>query len=246
VGDDDVRPRRPDEDDDDRPRRRSSDADDDDRPRRRRRRPARSRGGAGKTLLVLAGIGLVLLLCCGGIIGAVALAGAPKWQEFKSPGGYTIDLPAAPRTDMAKIAGKHGPVQPGVTHEGTILIGRLEEYNIVYVDIAPDVRFANTDEQIIDIMVDGMKNAQPPARILATRKVTVSGYTARELEMSIDGQSVLGRIVVTRSRLYAVLAGGRFTRSTDPRLRRFVDSFKIDEPRRAGEPAAGNPPLPKW
>jgi hypothetical protein len=194
---------------------------------------------------VLALLGLVLLLGCGGIIGAVIWAGGPKWREYRSPaGGYTVDLPADPRPDMAQIAAKHGPVQPGVTYEGTILLGRLEEYSVVYTDIAPDVRAANTDDRLLDLMTDGIKNAEPPARIRSSKNVTVSGYPGRELEIDAGGQHLLARVVVTRTRLYTVISGGPLTAANEPRVRRFVESFMLTNPRPA-DPPADDEPVPR-
>jgi hypothetical protein len=213
----------------------------DDRPRRRRRPPAK--GGGGSLLLILGAVAVLLLLACGGIIGAVVWAGKPKWEEFRSPaGGYTVELPAKARPDMAQIAAKHGPIPPGVTCEGTILLGRLEEYSVVYTDINPLERFGNTDDRLLDQAADGLKNAQPPARVLSSKNVTVSGYSGRELELDMQGQKRVVRIVVTRTRVYRVIAGGPLTPTTDPRVRRFVESFKLTEPKPAAVPVVDEDP----
>jgi hypothetical protein len=219
---------------------------DDDRPRRRRRRArpaARPQSGNGRVLVVLTVVGLLFLLACGGVAGLVYWAGQPKWQEFKSAGGgYSIDLPAAPRQDMAKIAGQHGPVQPGVTYEGTILVGRLEEYSIVFADIAPMVRATSTDEQLLDEMVKGMDEGEPPVKVRSSRAITVSGFPGRELDLDIGGQQHLARVVVAKTRLYTLVAGGPLASRAGPRARRFIDSFKVTDPRLLNAANEAEPP----
>lgn len=213
------------------PRRTRAEDDDDDRPRRRRRRPPKSSGRG--LLLVLGGIGLLLLLACGGIIGAVVLAGRPNWQEFRSPtGNFTVDLPAKARPDMAQIAGKQGAFKPGVTCEGTLLLARLEEYCVVYGDLPPGPRGPADDDRILNAALEGIKNAQPPGRVISEKPITVSGFRGREVELRIGEQRRLARIVLTPRRIYTVIAGGPFTDPDDANVRRFIDSFKITEPRR--------------
>jgi hypothetical protein len=223
------------------PRRTPGGDDYDDRPRRRRRPPKRSGRGV---LLVLGAVGLLLLLGCGGVIGAVVWAGTPRWEEYRSPnGGYTVELPAKARADMAKIAANHGPVPPGVVYEGTLLLGRLEEYSIVYTDLAPDLRFGNTDEMILDQALKNLREGPVPATIISTKDVTVSGYKAREVKLRLKEQNLLSRIVVTPTRLYTAIAGGPFTGADEPRVRRFVESFKLNAERRDDDPA---PAGDKW
>ncbi|HYH69182.1 MAG TPA: hypothetical protein VD866_31095, partial [Urbifossiella sp.] len=211
------------------PRRTPGGDDYDDRPRRRQRPP--KRGGRG-VLMACGCIGLLMLLACGGVIGAVVWAGKPKWEEYRSPNGkYTVDLPAKARTDMAELAAKHGPVEPGVTYEGTLLLGRLEQYIVTHVEIDADLRNTQTDAQLLDEVVKHMREDPPPAEVLSWKDITVSGYKARELHLRMDGQSALARVVVTRTRVYTVIAGGPFTPVTEPRIRRFVESFKLNEPK---------------
>lgn len=208
-----------------------SDPDGGPRPRRRAR-PRPQPGGCGKVWFWLLLLGFLTILGCGGLVGIVFVAGGPQWQEFKSgAGGYTVDLPAAPRPDMAAIAANHGPLQPGVTYEGTILVGRLEEYGIVYADIEPGVRAASTDAEILDNAVKAIVEDDPPVVVKASRPVTVSGCPGRELELQIEGQVMLARVVVARTRLYTVLAGGPLTKYGEPRLKRFVESFRVTDPR---------------
>jgi len=210
---------------------RRSPGEDDDRPRRRRRPPPPKRG-CGGLAIVLGVIGLLMLLACGGVIGAVVWAGKPRWEEYRSPtGNYTVELPAKARTDMADFAAKNGPVPPGVVCEGTILLGRMEEYSIVSAAFGPGGRFGITDEKILDEALKNLREGPTPARIVSTKDVTVSGYKAREVQLRLKEQNLLARIVVTPTKLYTVIAGGPFTDADEPRVRRFVESFKLNEPK---------------
>ncbi|QDU20188.1 hypothetical protein [Urbifossiella limnaea] len=195
----------------------------------RRRRPKKS--GNGPVLLVLGAIGLLVLFSCAGLVGVVVWSGKPRWEEFRSPaGGYSVDLPARARTDMADLAAAHGPVEPGVVYEGTLLLGRLEEYRVTHGDLDAEVRNTQTDAEILDGMVKNLRDDPPPAEVVSTKDITVSGFPARELHLRVEQQSALVRVVVTRTKWYTVIAGGPFTPVTEPRLRRFVESFKLNDP----------------
>ncbi|QDU20187.1 hypothetical protein [Urbifossiella limnaea] len=212
----------------------------DDRPTRRRRPPKRGNGRV--VLLVVVGVGVLMLLACGGIGGSWYVAAQPRWEEFRSPnGGYTVSMPAKARPDMGKIVAKQGGNFPGVTFEGTLLLARLEEYCIAYGELPPGPRGPGAAERVIDAAVDGMKNGPQPAQVVSSRPVTVSGYQGREVELRIKTQARLARIVVTPTRVYTVIAGGPFTGTGEPRVRRFVESFQLTEPNPAG---GGNAPPP--
>ncbi|MFO0800292.1 MAG: hypothetical protein U0804_22725 [Gemmataceae bacterium] len=199
-----------------------------DRPTRRRRPPKR---GNGPVFLVLGAIGLLVVISCAGLVGVVVWSGKPRWEEFRSPvGGYSVDLPAKARPDMADLAAAHGPVEPGVTYEGTLLLGRLEEYRVTHGDLDAEVRNTQTDAEILDGMVKNLRDDPPPAEVVSSKDLSVSGYPARELHLRVEQQSALVRVVVTRTKWYTVIAGGPFTPVTEPRLRRFVESFKLDAP----------------
>ncbi len=217
------RPRR-DRDDDDRPRRR----DRDDRPRRRPPPPPRGRGVLF-WLLILGGVFVLLTVgCCGGLYLVIP---GPKWQKHESArGGFKVDLPAAPRNDMDKIAGEKP--DPNAPMEGTILFGRFEEYAIVYRDIpAHELRFT-TDKHLLDEAVKGMKESGEVQSVLRQKDITVGGYPAREVEFSAKGGGwFASRIIIADSRVYVIIAGGRFAKPGNENARRFLDSFEITDPK---------------
>jgi hypothetical protein len=205
----------------------------DDRPPRRRprrRRPAPRPAGRGPlfwVLMVFLGLTLVGVSCCGGLLWVAR----PQWRTYESAaGGFKCELPAAPRTDMARIAGV--PNDPDVKIEGTILWGKLEEYSVVYAEIDPGKRQTTTDEALIDEAVTEAINDTPGTRKESERAVTVSGFPGKEVVFyhPDDGRALM-RVVVADTRIYIVVAGGRFASADEPRVRRFINSFEITDPR---------------
>ncbi len=201
----------------------------DERPQRRRRPPAPPGRGVFFWLVVCGGL-LVLLTfgCCGGLY--LLLPGA-KWQKHESvKGGFKVDLPAAPRDDLPKLAGKERA--PGVQMEGTILFSRAEEFAVVYGDAGPAGQQFGADKQQIDEAVKGMQSTGDVRAVLSQKDITVGGFPAREVEFSAkSGGWYVARIVVAEGRVYVLIAGGRFARPGNENARRFLDSFEITDPR---------------
>jgi hypothetical protein len=170
-------------------------------------------------------LGFFIFLCCGGVY----LGGRPTWRTHHSvAGGFRVELPAAPKANLARWAGIQN--DPRVNVEGTILLMRLEDYGVVYVDIDPFKRAQLTDDAIIQEAITGMKEATPGARVLRSDPVTVSGFPGREVVVDAPGEGVaVGRVVVAETRLYIAITGGRFADPGGERARRFLDSFEITD-----------------
>jgi DNA-directed RNA polymerase subunit RPC12/RpoP len=196
-------------------------------PGRRSRRRRRPRPKSRSAWPIIALILLVIFGLCGGSAGLFFWAARPQWWQYDSPGGgFSVELPAAPNKDMKRLAGiKENEI---VSVEGTLLLSRLEDYAIVYAEIDPTIRRNSTDDQVVQLALDGMIAETAGTKVLHDEWVTVTGWRAREVGLSIpgDGQA-LSRLVVAGTRLYVVAAGGRFASYNDPRLRRFIDSFRI-------------------
>jgi hypothetical protein len=140
---------------------------------------------------------------------------------------------------MAELAKtKH---QQNVGIEGTLLLGRLEEYSVVYTDVP----VMGNPDATLDAAVQGMKKGEggeTPVKVLSEKPVTVSGYPGREIVFSHpEGGTYQARLVVAGGRLYIATAGGPWVSAAgNERTRRFLDSFQITNPNAAG-PAGGNP-----
>jgi hypothetical protein len=190
-------------------------------------------------MMVFLGLALVGVLGCGGLLWAMR----PQWRTHESAaGGFKCELPASPRKDMAMIAGVQD--EPGVNIEGTILWSKLEEFSVIYAEIDPWKRSTMTDDAIINEAITTAVADSPGTRKTSERPVTVNGFTGKEIVLEIPdyGPGVM-RIIVADTRLYIVVAGGRFASPNEPRIRRFIDSFEITDPRLlgAGRRRAGRP-----
>jgi hypothetical protein len=69
-------------------------------------------------------------------------------------------------------------------------------------------------------------------RVVREQKLAVSGFPAREVEfLGNDGGTYIARVVIADTRLYIVVGGGRFVRPGNANIRRFIDSFKVTDPK---------------
>jgi hypothetical protein len=209
----------------DRPRpRREPDFDDEYDPPRRRR-PSRS---SGRGPLVVIGIifGVLFLgscTCCGG---GYALLPDENWRTYQSPqGGFSVEIPVEPKQDMKAYGVKP---DSGVRVEGGLLWKRGEFYTISYGEVTPKFARAASDDQILREMVQAL-STNPESRVLRDTPITVSGFPGREVEFAeTDGGTNLARVVLADRRVYVVMGGGRFVKTGNPNIRRFVDSFKVN------------------
>lgn len=181
----------------------------------------------------LIGITLGLCVCCGLV---ATLVPEPDWQTFESPqGGYSVDLPAEPRDDMANRIRltQRREFQEAVV-EGTTLWTRAENFSVAYWDIPSTRQRARvkTDEQLLDDVIRWATN-DPEVRVVLRREsMEVSGFPAKEFEYQTRKQgTITGRVVIADSRAYLLIAGGRFARPESELVRQFLDSFAITDPK---------------
>ncbi len=163
--------------------------------------------------------------CCGGVY---LLLPGEEWQTHNSAaGGFSVELPAKPQSNM-----QLPDQQPGenMKVEGTMLWKRVEEYVVIYADIPPArIRGASADT-ILDEAVRGMETQGEVRRVVRQENIKVSGFPGREIEfVGKDGGTYLSRVIVADSKLYVLVAGGRFTRPGNASIRRFMNSFKITD-----------------
>jgi hypothetical protein len=215
-----------------RPLPRYEDEDEEDRPRPRRRDPERH-GEPGPARKSAAPLFWGVIVGCLVVIGLIALVVwklrhvPAEWRTYESPrGGFKVDLPAAPRTDLGRQA--ELPTVPGTSAEGTT--HRRDHYAVLWGEI-PNRQW-RTDEQIID---DTVSEARGPRRAVFLEKgepFTVGGFPARDVLMtSFDGDSGVLRVIVADTRLYVLVAVGPDLDEDDPDVRRFLNSFEITDPR---------------
>jgi hypothetical protein len=200
-----------------------------DRPRERRRRPKPPPPAPVPVVKILLGIGLLvsLVLGAGGFL-VWRLANRPAdWRTHESArGGYKIEMPAAPRNDIASRTGIRHSGDNKI--EGTLYRGK--EFVIVWSDF-PGGREFSTDEELIDASINGLREDSRDWQITVGPMITVGEFSARDVTFAApDAATYIYRVVVTDARLYFVIAAGGFA-SDDPDVRRFVDSFEVTDPK---------------
>jgi hypothetical protein len=205
------------------PSRRDDRDDRDDRPRRRPRPEPRS---PTKLIVGVCVLGALILLGGGALVWRAATKPA-EWRTHESVrGGFKIDLPAPPRSDMAARGGV--PLQPGAEVEGTV--HRRFEYAVVWADFPNGRNPGVTDEQILDASIAGMGQGMPGARVTPGPALKIGPFNAREATVHAGGQGTyVTRVVVTESRLYVIAVGGPGATTNHPDVRRSVESFAVTD-----------------
>ena len=180
------------------------------------------RGTRFGLMVTAATVGLGACGCCG--LAAVVLPG-PEWREYESErGGFRVELPADPGDLDEEF-----PQRQGKTVEGAKLWTRAEYYTVTYLDRAAAGR--KPDAQVLDDFLRDLAANPKVRRVSRDEEVEVGGFPGREFEYEgRRGGTYTGRVVVTGSRVYVVLAGGRFTRPGDENVRYFLDSFEFTDP----------------
>ncbi|HXD86249.1 MAG TPA: hypothetical protein VN641_07135 [Urbifossiella sp.] len=227
-----ARSRRDDDDDDfedDKPR---------PRPRRSSNRPRRGQSTAGglKALYIGGGVIAGLLVLGGLVFGIVKLAGGKReFKTFSPPGGQcSILLPGTPTEQNQMIMGMQLRVFAVENRRGG--------YGIAYLQLPPMNMFD------LNGAIQGFAGAYNGTVI---HKELHPNYAEFEVETQKPKGFAAGRIVVHRGRLYQYFALGRDARLSNPDVRTFIDSFKVEDgplpweqqPAKAAQPPA-RPPAP--
>src|SRR5262249_49462576 len=92
-------------------------------------------------ILIAGGVGL----CC---VGVMLVMPGHKWRPVESPaGGFKVELPAEPRTDL-RVRG----MKPGFKFKvlGAKLWARQEEYIVLHGDIPAADRQKKSDDELLD------------------------------------------------------------------------------------------------
>lgn len=204
------------------------DEDDDDRPRRRRP-PKKS--STGPTLLILGGLGLLVLLVCGGGIGwfVVSLTKSvtfkeSDWREHSLfDGGATVQVPVTLTPDPILNPGF------GVTaHKDRWEAAGIKDAAFAFgvIDcqannpITLDEVYSEERDEIVKVV---------QGRVVNERTLTIQGCPAKEFEVAAGNATVVCRYVYlserNRKRFFVIMAGGRNMTAAD--RAKFIESFRI-------------------
>ena len=195
-------------------------------PRNKRRNKKKSgRSPLFWIIVILLALGLFTCLACGG--GMLILA-TPRWIKHESErGGFTVEFPAKLNTRIAQDAKLE--LKPDEAVEGAALIGRAEFYWVWHIKYEGRWQNFADDEAVIDEVLKHLTKNGKKGEVEKSTPKKVDGCAAREVVIQrVDGQVYHCLVVVGKTRLYIVAAGGPFM-DTDPpaRVRFFFDNFHL-------------------
>ena len=129
--------------------------------------------------------------------------------------------------------------------EGTVLWKRGEFYAVMYYDVPPADFRMQTDEMLLAEAERGLEHEAEVESVVRKQPITVSGFKGVEMEyIATDGGTYICRFIVANNRIYSLVGGGRFVSSGNANVRRFLDSFTINQPKPAPELAPRRQPPP--
>jgi hypothetical protein len=211
-------------------------------PRRRRRQypETESRSSTRRVLLIIFGVlGLLGLVCCGGLGYFVYVAMNPTWKPYDSPTG--------------EFSGKF----PGDPVAGTCLSGRgkeiateisahrkfFQENYFVYFISLTDADKRKDSDKLLDELADGLLAQNPASTEVRPRvKRTHGGHEAMDVCLElIDERHVQARIVLANGMAYVVGVTHQHQPDEAYWVIEFIDAFQPNAPKPAAPGNGKNP-----
>lgn len=179
------------------------------------------------------------------LVGLVIVAGGYRWYQWQphwhtytsTAGGFTIELPAPVRPEMADYTEEKWSKKI----EGTLLPAHPEEY------IVADFSYPRSGYQSLPrvglrpypIGPDRVLHSDLPYLLPSSKDRTmnltegsVNGHAALDAEFELpDGRIGMVRVIKSNGRMYILSARGPRTDAGKQRCRRFIDSFALVENR---------------
>jgi|SRR5882724_4278908 len=167
-------------------------------------------------------IRFVLLFC------VVALArpshGHPQsaWKTFKSTDeNFIVSMPAEPEQEWTK-----GNSPLGNGHH----IYNLDQQNLSYTVSYSELDAAPKDQKdikrIFDISRD-MVLAVRQGGLKGDKEIALDGFPGREVRIEVGKELVILRIYVVKNRIYQLMTSQPKTKSENPDILKFYDSFRL-------------------
>jgi len=172
-------------------------------------------------MIAAGGQGAIL---AGVLVLATGSGAAAEWETFTAADdGFSADFPVPPTyADIVEMQGESMVFfhdYRALTEAGVFLID--------VVRFTPAVRAARTDDELLDIAVDGVAGGDCEAS--EPRKVSAGGGTADEVTFRCpDELTMRARFHIADEWLYQVGAGGGPGVAGGPDAARFLDSFRLD------------------
>jgi len=196
-------------------------------PRRRRRREPTPSGR--RTLFIVLGIvGVLGLLCCGGLGFIIYKMMNPVWQPYDSPAGqFTAKFPSGPVTAGSVATGRGAETASGVVATRELLQEDFFVY-MVPLSLADSVR---KSDKLLQELADGLVKQSGATEERPRVLRSFAGSEALELAMEeIDGRHTQMRIVLANDRAYLVGVTGPGHPDGSPWVQEFLDAFYPTDP----------------
>jgi hypothetical protein len=170
---------------------------------------------------------VLVSMCLGFVIvfAAAVDAAAQTWNEYRpEKGGFRIEMPGAPRTNIVPIPVGGDETVPMT--EAVVEAGKFS-YLVSWVEYPDRLSRAFPAEQVLDRVRDGMA----ADGMLRGEKTLAGGNSAgREFLVIQANSNAAVRIWWSVSRLYQLTVTGGPGIEAQPDTRRFLDSFNLVAP----------------
>jgi hypothetical protein len=149
--------------------------------------------------------------------------GFGEWVDADSAAGqYVAKFPVKPREVEQTV--KVG-IWTLTNHAASIARKDGFEWTLMWCDYPPET--AQGPDSVYARIIKGYQG-DATKKVLADRKVVISGHEGHELEVSLaDGSYHRVQLVMAGQRLYQVMAYAPATKKSDPEVTKFFDSFGI-------------------
>ncbi|NOT07939.1 MAG: hypothetical protein HOP28_07010 [Gemmatimonadales bacterium] len=148
------------------------------------------------------------------------------WVDFSPPtGGFTVQLPAAPRISSNLVGTTGGGLE---TRTASVTDTDATEYHVSWT-VYDAIRIeAKASEATFHRIRDAFLKAKGGGAILDEAPFSLGGHPGYSLTFRSDeGRWVTARFAFVRNRFYQVMATARTEALAQASTRRFLDSFRL-------------------
>ena len=170
---------------------------------------------------------------------SITACGGPDFSSWKpySPDGaaFTVSLPGTPIKEHQLAKNPRGNLPTDIYSLDLADGGFLTITDAV---LPSGLNLEAGAQEMLDSSIDRIVESAS-GRMLYTREVTISGYTAREVDVDVPTSVVNGggrlraRVVLAGPRLYEIVGVLPNRKTAEVELAHFLESFTLREPRKA-------------
>jgi hypothetical protein len=157
---------------------------------------------------------------------SVSACDEPTWQRYApTDARFEVSMPADPTVSIKYVDtdGNFLPVNMVSAHPDF-----RDDFEVAWTDYSKTSKKPRATDHTFDMMRDALADSKN-ATILSERQVTMHGNRGRSMRMRTDdGQLVDVIFLVTRSRVYQVMAQTRSGDEPNADRQRFLGSFKLN------------------